>query len=172
MMDDTLQPMDNRIQCRIVPGTDLKKDGHGSNDSVFSNSCLKTVKVIGIVEENLHLHRKSPAIDAVFRASRTIAMAPVKFHLLSFESTRQAGTTDKIVIFQKDGNCFPCVLHPGFVRRLTIESIKLQFLVLFTDTCMLVEDVYRRLVSAPTADTRCDPVLWTIGTRVCPVRVA
>lgn len=52
-----------------------------------------------------HLYRKPPAIDAVFRSHRAIAMAPMKFHLLSFESARQAGTTDIIVVFQKDGNC-------------------------------------------------------------------
>lgn len=46
-----------------------------------------------------HLNRKPPAVDAVFRARRAIAMAPVKFHLLGFESARQASTADKIVIF-------------------------------------------------------------------------
>lgn len=29
----------------------------------------------------------------------------MKFHLLSFESAREASTADKIVVFQKDGNC-------------------------------------------------------------------
>lgn len=45
-----------------------------------------------------HLHRKAPPIDAVFRACRAIAVAPVKFHLLGFESARQASTADKIVV--------------------------------------------------------------------------
>lgn len=52
-----------------------------------------------------YLHRKPSAVDAMFRSRRAIAVAPVKFHLLCFESARQASTTDEIVIFQKDGNC-------------------------------------------------------------------
>lgn len=35
-----------------------------------------------------HLHRESPAIDAVLRAVRTIALAPVELHLLRFEAAR------------------------------------------------------------------------------------
>lgn len=34
--------------------------------------------------------------------------------------------------------CFPCVLHPGFVRRLIVEAIKFQLLVLLANTSMLV----------------------------------
>lgn len=52
-----------------------------------------------------HLHREAPAIDAVLRARRAIAVAPVKLHLLRFESAGQAGAADEIVVFQKDGNC-------------------------------------------------------------------
>lgn len=52
-----------------------------------------------------HLHGEAPAIDAVLRARRAIAVAPVKLHLLSLESARQASAADEIVIFQKDGNC-------------------------------------------------------------------
>lgn len=137
-MDDALQPVDNRIQCRIVPWTDLKKYSHSSDYSVFRNGGLKAVKIIWIVKENLHLHGKPPAVDTVFRAGRAIAVAPVKLHLLSFESARQASAADKIVVFQQDGNCFPCVFHPGFVRRLVVEAIELQVLVLLTDACVLV----------------------------------
>lgn len=35
-----------------------------------------------------HLHRESPAIDAVLRAIWTIALAPVELHLLGFEAAR------------------------------------------------------------------------------------
>lgn len=35
-----------------------------------------------------HLHRESPAIDAVLRAIWTIALAPVELHLLCFEAAR------------------------------------------------------------------------------------
>lgn len=52
-----------------------------------------------------HLDRKAPPVDAVFWARRAIAVSPVKFHLLGFESARQASTTYKIVVLQKDGNC-------------------------------------------------------------------
>lgn len=60
--------------------------------------------------------------------------------------------------------CFPCVFHPGFVRRLIVEAVKLQLLVLLADPSMLVWNVYRRLVVAPAADTRGHPVLRPIGT--------
>lgn len=52
----------------------------------------------------LYLHGESPAIDAVFRACRSIILAPVKLHLLGLKAPRQRSASDEVVILQENGN--------------------------------------------------------------------
>lgn len=52
----------------------------------------------------LYLYREPSAIYAVFGASRSITLAPVKLHLLCLETPRQSSTSYKVVILQENGN--------------------------------------------------------------------
>lgn len=52
----------------------------------------------------LYLHRKPSAVYAVFRARRSIILAPVKLHLLSFKASWQSGTSDEVVILQENSH--------------------------------------------------------------------
>ena len=97
----------------MLPIKDFLRQGQGQykfglqNDLGWRGSIsLRTQSTATLdISRFSHLHGKPPAIDAVFRARRAIAVAPVKFHLLGLESARQASAADKIVVFQKDGNC-------------------------------------------------------------------
>lgn len=51
-----------------------------------------------------YLHRKLSAVYAVFRARRSIILAPVKLHLLSFKASWQSGTSYKVVILQENSH--------------------------------------------------------------------
>lgn len=79
----------------MSPGVKTK---HSVNTKAPRHGCLKSQVALTSTGNRLPL-------DTVFRACRAIAVAPVKLHLLSFESARQASTADKIVVFQQDGNC-------------------------------------------------------------------
>lgn len=58
----------------------------------------------GCRDRVLYLYREPSAIYAVFGASRSITLAPVKLHLLCLETSRQSSTSYKVVILQENGN--------------------------------------------------------------------
>lgn len=65
---------------------------------------------------------------------------------------------------RREYTCFSCVFHPSLVRRFIVKAIQLQLLILLSNVGQVVDDVYGRLVRAPTLLTGRHPVLGTIGT--------
>lgn len=72
---------------------------------------------------------------------------------------RQAMKTNR-----KEHTRFSCVFHPSLVRRFIVKAIKLQLLILISDMCLMVYDVYGRLVRPSALLTGSNPVIRTIGT--------